>query len=150
MLELLEGSINLGFEKSVFHCVVEIRNKPWANKQNDAKMLISTPDKSVTAVDAITRKIEYQRLLFLKHTSFLVRKKIKSQSRCPTTFLLCPTKTRGRKCVLSEDGHRRFSGYHTTIFQKFFFVFFQIILEVTQLNCMSRTCQSHPGYRPAV
>ena len=80
-------------------------------------MLISTPDRSVTAVDAITRGIEYQRLLFLKHESFKVRKEIKSQSSvCPTTFLVCQTKTLGRKCVLSEDDHRRFSGYHTTIF----------------------------------
>lgn len=69
MLELLEGSVNLGFEKLISHCVVEIKKKPWVNKQNDGKMLISTPNKSLTAVDAITRKIEYQRLLFLKHTS---------------------------------------------------------------------------------
>lgn len=117
MLELLGGSINLGFEKLIFHFVVEIKNKPWANKQNDPKVLISIPDKSVTAMDAITRKIEYQRLSFLKHKSFLVRTEIKSQSSvCPTTFLVCPTKTLGRKCVLSEDDHRSFSGYHTTIF----------------------------------
>lgn len=76
MLKLLEGSVNLGFEKSVFHCVVEIRNKPWANKQHDAKMLVSTPDKSITAVDAMTKEIEYQRLSFLKHESFLVGKEL--------------------------------------------------------------------------
>ena len=100
-------------------------------------MLISTPDKT-PAVDATTRKIEYQRLLFLKHTSFIVRKEIKSPSSvCLTTFLVCPTKTLGRKYVLSEDDHRRFYGYHTTIFRTSFGIF-QIVFEVMQQNYMRR------------
>lgn len=47
-------------------------------------MLISTPDKSVTTVDAMTKKIEYQvQVVYARQLSGI---------------------------------HRRFSGYHVTIF----------------------------------
>ena len=60
-------------------------------------MLISTPDKSVTTVDAMTKKIEYQvQVVYARQLSGI---------------------------------HRRFSGYHATIFYNFFLAFFKSFLK---------------------